>query len=55
MATSRFFRLLPWHFLLLFFSGWINRQQSRNVLDYLTILMQAHFARESAPSLLPGM
>jgi transposase len=29
------------------------RQQSRNVFDYLTSAMQAHFAHESAPSLLP--
>ena len=30
------------------------RQQSRSVFEYLTIAMQAHFAHESAPSLLPG-
>jgi transposase len=30
------------------------RQQSRGVFDYLTTAMQAHFAHESAPSLLPG-
>lgn len=30
------------------------RQQSRNVFDYLTSAMQAHYAQESAPSLLPG-
>jgi transposase len=30
------------------------RQQSRSVWDYLTSAMQAHFAHESAPSLLPG-
>jgi transposase len=30
------------------------RQQSRGVFDYLTTAMQAHFAYESAPSLLPG-
>ncbi len=30
------------------------RQQSRNVFAYLTTAMQAHFAHESAPSLLPG-
>ena len=29
------------------------RQQSRGVFDYLTAAMQAHFARRSAPSLLP--
>jgi transposase len=29
------------------------RQQSRNVFDYLTTAMEAHFARESGPSLLP--
>lgn len=29
------------------------RQQSRNVFEHLTITMQAHFAHESAPSLLP--
>lgn len=31
------------------------RQQSRGVFDYLTTAMQAHFAHESAPSLLPGL
>jgi transposase len=31
------------------------RQQSRGVFDYLTTAMQAHFAHESAPSLLPGV
>ena len=31
------------------------RQQSRNVFAYLTAAMQAHFAHESAPSLLPGV
>lgn len=31
-----------------------SRQQSRNVFDYLTSAMQAHFAHQSAPSLLPG-
>lgn len=30
------------------------RQQSRSVFEYLTRTMQAHFARESAPSLLSG-
>jgi transposase len=30
------------------------RQQSRGVFDYLTTAIQAHFAHESAPSLLPG-
>ena len=30
------------------------RQQSRSVFDYLTTAMEAHFAHESAPSLLPG-
>lgn len=30
------------------------RQQSRNVFDYLTSAMQAHYAHKSAPSLLPG-
>ena len=30
------------------------RQQSRSVFDYLTTVMQAHFAHESTPSLLPG-
>lgn len=29
------------------------RQQSRSVFDYLTTAMQAHFAHESAPPLLP--
>lgn len=29
------------------------RQQSRSVFEYLTTTMQAHFAHESAPSLLP--
>ena len=29
------------------------RQQSRSVFDYLTTAMEAHFAHESAPSLLP--
>ncbi len=29
------------------------RQQSRSVFDYLTTAMQAHFAHESTPSLLP--
>ena len=29
------------------------RQQSRSVFEYLTIAMEAHFAHESAPSLLP--
>jgi transposase len=28
------------------------RQQSRSVFDYLTTAMQAHFAHQSAPSLL---
>jgi transposase len=31
------------------------RQQSRSVFDYLTTAMQAHFAHESTPSLLPGL
>ena len=31
------------------------RQQSRSVFEYLTTTMQAHFAHESAPSLLPGV
>jgi hypothetical protein len=31
------------------------RQQSRSVWDYLTTAMQAHFAHEPAPSLLPGV
>ena len=31
------------------------RQQSRGVFDYLTTAMQAHFAHESAPSLVPGV
>lgn len=31
------------------------RQQSRSVFDYLTAAMQAHFAHESAPSLLSGV
>lgn len=31
------------------------RQQSRGVFDYLTIAMQAHFAQESAPSLVRGV
>jgi transposase len=31
------------------------RQQSRSVFDYLTIAMNAHFAHEPAPSLLPGV
>jgi transposase len=31
------------------------RQQSRSVFDYLTTAMEAHFAHESAPSLLPGV
>jgi transposase len=30
------------------------RQQSRNVFEYLTTAMEAHFANQSAPSLLPG-
>jgi len=30
------------------------RQQSRSVFEYLTTAMKAHFAHESAPSLLPG-
>lgn len=29
------------------------RQQSRNVFEYLTTAMEAHFANQSAPSLLP--
>jgi transposase len=31
------------------------RQQSRGVFDYLTTAMKAHFAHESAPSLLAGV
>ena len=31
------------------------RQQSRNVFDYLTAAMQAHFDHQSAPSLLTGV
>ena len=31
------------------------RQQSRNVFEYLTTAMDAHFARRPAPSLLPGV
>jgi transposase len=31
------------------------RQQSRGVFDYLTTAMQAHFAHESAPSLVVGV
>ena len=31
------------------------RQQSRNVFEYLTIAMEAHFARQPAPSLLSGV
>ena len=31
------------------------RQQSRNVFEYLTTTMDAHFARQPAPSLLPGV
>ena len=31
------------------------RQQSRGVFDYLTTAMQAHFAHESAPSLVTGV
>lgn len=31
------------------------RQQSRSVFDYLTATIQAHFAHESAPSLLSGV
>lgn len=31
------------------------RQQSRNVFEYLTTAMDAHFARQPAPSLLPGV
>jgi transposase len=31
------------------------RQQSRGVFDYLTSALQAHFAHESAPSLLAGV
>jgi transposase len=31
------------------------RQQSRGVFDYLTAVMQAHFAHESAPSLVTGV
>jgi transposase len=30
------------------------RQRSRNVFEYLTSAMQAHYAHEPAPSLLPG-
>lgn len=31
-----------------------SRRQSRNVFEYLTSAMQAHFAHQSARSLLPG-
>ncbi len=31
------------------------RQQSRDVFDYLTTAMEAHFAHEPAPSLIPGV
>lgn len=31
------------------------RQQSRGVFDYLTAAIHAHFAHDSAPSLLPGV
>lgn len=31
------------------------RQQSRNSFDYLTSAMHAHFAHETAPSLVPGV
>ena len=31
------------------------RQQRRNVFEFVTAAVQAHFARQSAPSLLPGV